>query len=241
MINRRRLASYLDSETLSESVKKEIRRLLKNNKVVLPGWSPTFLTRLGDIRTVIDVGVLDGTPELYQAFPEAYLVLVEALPSYENKCNALLEGRSGEVHMCAAGSEDGTTTIRHYQDRPRVSSMLEASSSKGLAYTELTVPLRRLDSMLKNTELSADVLLKIDVEGMELEVLKGAKETLKRVKYIIAETSIRKRHEGSYRFADLIAFLAAEDFQLFDALRVTRPRAMHPKASIMDAIFVREA
>lgn len=242
MIKRLRLGGYLDSASVPEEVKTEIRRILRDNKVILPGWSPSFLRSLGGVRTIIDVGVLDGTPALYQAFPDARLILVEALPMYEEACRRLLADRSGgELHMCAVGAVDGSTRIRYYPDRPATSSLLETATESDLALVEIDVPLRRLDGLLAGRGLEGDILLKIDVEGMELEVLRGAEELLPQVKYIIAETSVRRRHKNSYRFADLVGFLARHGFDLYDALRLTRTKAMQPGASIMDAIFVNGA
>ncbi len=240
MIRRPRLASYLESPVLSEEIKGEICKILRDNKVILPGWSPTFLRALGNVNTIIDVGVLDGTPALYRAFPDARLVLVEALPMYEETCRQLVSDHlaGGEVHICAVGSSDGTARIRYYPDRPATSSLLMTQGLKDIALVEIDIPLRRLDSLLDRGRLTPDVLLKVDVEGMELEVLKGAEGILPSIKYIVAETSIRRRHKASYRFADLVGFLAGHGFDLYDALRVTRARAMRPGASIMDAIFV---
>jgi FkbM family methyltransferase len=240
MIDRKALTTYLKSPALSEPLKRQIRRILENNKVVLPGWSPTFLSRLGKIDVIVDVGVLNGTPGLYKAFPDAHLILVEALPCYEKKCRQLIANRSGggEAYMYAVGSEEGTAHIRHYHDLPARSSLLENSSDNSLQYTEIEVPLRRLDRLLSKDQLKGKVVLKIDVEGMELDVLRGATGILPEIKYIIAEARIKQRHQNSYRFADLVGFLAEHGFNLYDALRITRARAMHPEASIIDAIFI---
>lgn len=242
MLKRRKLAGYLQSPALPDEVKADIRGVLSDNKVVLPGWSPTFIRALGDVRSIIDVGVLNGTPALYDAFPNAWLVLVEALPMYSDTCRNIIAGRNGgEVHMCAVGSYEGSVRIRYYPDRPATSSLLRTVDENDLELQEIEVPLRRLDSLLTASNLAPDTLLKIDVEGMELEVLKGAVRLLPRIKYIIAETSIRRRHQNSYRFADLIEFLGRYGFELYDALRVTRTHAMQPGASIMDAVFINEA
>lgn len=240
MFKRKKLAKYSRAQGLSEEIRADMRGMLADNKVILPGWSPTFLSRLGDIDTVIDVGVLKGTPELYKAYPKARLVLVEALRMYEATCRRIMEGREGAIHMCAVGSSDGSARIRHYPTIPARSSLLMTHASNDLEVEEIDVPLRRLDTLLSPPDLAGRVLLKIDVEGMELEVLRGATGILDRIEFIIAETSVRKRHRDSYRFADLVAFLAGHGFHLYDALRLTRTKALRPGASIMDAVFMNE-
>ena len=75
--------------------------------------------------------------------------------------------------------------------------------------------------------------MKINVEEMELEALRGAIGILSLVNYIIAETSVRRHHKDSYGLAD-------HGFHLYDALWLMRTKALAPGASIMDAVFVNE-
>lgn len=186
------------------------------------------------------MGVLEGTPSLYQAFPEAKLYLVEALPSYTRTCENLVRMHpgGGEVFMCAAGDDDGKLTIRYYKELPARSSALTTVGDNKMEATEVEVPLKRMDTMFAGKELAGDILLKIDVEGMEYKVIEGAPELLKKVKYCITETSIKNRHNDSYRFADFIALMKKNGFDLYDVLTVTRAKAMQPRASIMDAVFI---
>lgn len=239
MFKRSLLKNLVANESLPDDERKEITRLLRNKRTVLPGWSPTFLRKLGAIKTVIDVGVLDGTPSLYQAFPDAKLHLFEALPMYEQTCAGIVRNHpgGGSYHMVALGDAPGTANFRYYAEDPRKSSAV-VSALESLAVTEIEVPVKRLDQLLNASDLTADTLLKIDTEGYECHVLRGATGLLPSVKYCITETSIRKRHEGSYRFADLIALMKENGFDLYDVLTVTRAKPVEPKASIMDALFI---
>lgn len=240
MKSRRRIKGLLEGSKLPETVVREFKLILTNKKEILPGWTPSFLRKLGDIRTVIDVGVLEGTPPLYEAFPEAELLLVEALPMYEKACRNIVKAHpgGGEVFMVAAGDADAAINIRYYPDLPAQSSILQTVVNKDIEPREVEVPLRKLDTLFAGRDFSGDALLKIDTEGFEYNVIKGATETLKRVKYCITETSIRRRHENSYRFADLVALMKDNGFDLYDVLTVTRTKAMTPRASIMDAVFI---
>src|SRR4051812_5044560 len=62
-------------------------------------------------RTVIDVGVGDGTPELYAAFPAARFVLIEPLEEFAPALERLHEEIGADVVPAAAAPEAGRLTL----------------------------------------------------------------------------------------------------------------------------------
>src|SRR5215831_2872628 len=68
--------------------------------------------RGGDFAHVIDVGVADGTFDLYARFPGAFLELFEPDPRYYASIDAaVLTKRKGRLHRVALGNARGTTTL----------------------------------------------------------------------------------------------------------------------------------
>ena len=244
---RAKIQALLDTKTLPAEGEKLFLNILQNKKEVLPGWTPSFLQKLGNINTVIDIGVLEGTPSLYKAFPGAKLYLIEPLPMYEAACKDIVRKHAGggELFVCAAGAEDGSAEINYYPELPAQSSLLSsvilAQRETKVEIKQVTIPVKRLDTLFANVKLKGDVLLKIDTEGFEFKIIQGATETLKQIKYCITETSVRHRHKDSYRFADLVALMKSNGFDLYDVLTVTRPAADTPEASIIDAVFINSA
>ena len=55
----------------------------------------------------------------------------------------------------------------------------------------------RLDDFVADHEIERVALLKIDAEGMEVEILDGAAQTLHRTSEVVLETHGRERHEGA--------------------------------------------
>lgn len=80
------------------------------------------LSRLCQPRTVVDVGSGFGTLPLYEAFPNAYFILVEPLREYGASIEAILEKHKGEIHYKAVGNEEGWLEINVNKANPQLSS-----------------------------------------------------------------------------------------------------------------------
>lgn len=191
-------------------------------------WEPAYLERWGlRPRTLIDVGVGHGTPHLYDAFPDARLVLVEPLAEFAPAVARILARRPGVHVAAAAGAASGTRTV-HVEPR-----FLERSSFFDRHALEVTgdrreartLPVRTLDAIVAEHAPPGPFGLKIDTEGAELDVIRGATETLRATEFVIAEVSVLPRFAGSYAFADFVAAMADAGFGAFDVLGVGRADA----------------
>ena len=64
-----------------------------------------------------------------------------------------------------------------------------------------------LDNIFSSISLEGSVLLKIDVQGFELNVLKGAKNILSKINFIYLEYSNNKQYQGQPTFHEIYSFL----------------------------------
>ena len=167
--------------------------------------------------TVFDVGVAQGTPELYTYVSRsgALLVLVEPLEEFEGYMRELLRKHRGFVYLAAAGEVRGEVVLNLYSDLRKTSRYKKVDMNDRAIKTR-KVRMIPLDDILGEHELPGPYLLKIDVEGDELSVLKGAKLILTQTEVVIVETSVSRRFEGGSEFADIVTFLRGEGFRLCD-------------------------
>ena len=66
--------------------------------------------------------------------------------------------------------------------------------------------------MLKN--IVGPIILKLDVQGLELEVLKGAKHLLSKVDYIVAEVSFIDTYKDQVNANSIIEYLETKFFEI---------------------------
>jgi len=198
-----------------------------------PKFSVGYLRKYGfRIDTLVDIGVFAGTPVLYELFRDKKIVLIDPMPDVPQRCRQWLDDPSLDTQFLqyAVGSAEAdievtltgaTTSLLDRRDKP-------VRPSSGVAHAQV----RRLDDLLRDHGCSGPFGLKIDTEGFELEVIRGAGQTLRSTEFVIAEVSIRNRFEGGYTFAEFVAAMDAHDFALADILTV------HGHSRHADLLFV---
>lgn len=122
----------------------------------------------------------------------------------------------------ALGEEDGTVTV-NVAAKSHSSSILpmrplHADAAPGSRYVgEETAPMRRLDSVDHECLRRATApFLKIDTQGYEMPVLRGAGALLDRVRGLEVELSVAALYEGQALYRDVIDYLEARGFALWD-------------------------
>lgn len=167
-----------------------------------------------NIDTIIDVGVEKGTQFLINRFPDAKYYLIEANPIfYEYLEKDFLKKFKGKLFKSAAGHE---ITKKYLFDSGPISSFYERDDYK--FKDKKLVSILPLDIILKNEDVKKNTILKVDCEGGELDVLKGASNILNIVNYVIVELRLQKIK--TYNPSDLINYLFQKDFMWGSILKV---------------------
>lgn len=165
-------------------------------------------------RSLVDVGSNVGQFSIAFAerYPNSKIYAFEPLPD----CASLLIRNTGdldiEIQQIAIGGTDDVIDI-HVNEHRHSSSLLKLGNRHKAAFPQareiasIPVAMKRLDSVLRDVDLPEPGLLKIDVQGYEREVLRGATKTLKRIDSILLEVSFTPLYEAEAGFAELSTIL----------------------------------
>ena len=165
-------------------------------------------------RTIIDGGANKGqfARAAIELFPDARVVAFEPLPDVAAMLRQNLSDRTNvTVHEAALGPADGTTTF-HRQPYSLASSVLKPTGEARETET-VEVPVIRLDSALKASDLQPPILLKLDLQGYELEALRGGPDVLSRADAVLLEASFVRGYEHEPLFVEVLDFMRAAGFE----------------------------
>jgi FkbM family methyltransferase len=188
--------------------------------------------------TVIDVGVGPGTPELYAGFPDARLVLVEPLHEWRGQLEELQRTRGAEVVMAAAGEEPGQLELSVHRVLA-CSSLLGGRRGEDREPEQRTVEVVRLDDVAVERGLAGPFVVKVDVEGAELQVLAGAPEILRETELVLLEVSLFELVPGAPQLHDVVAWMHGHGFVVAD-LYNGHNRMLDGALAQLDVAFVQE-
>jgi FkbM family methyltransferase len=186
------------------------------------GWRPENLRKPGFApATVIDVGVARGTPNLYDAFADAHLVLIEPLREFEEDLKRISRRRNGEYVLAAVGAEPGRAEIyvnpeMLYESSFLVNEWRPPEQHEALERREIEVT--TLDALRAERGWKGPFGLKIDAEGYEHRVIEGGVELLRETEFVIAEVSVTRPFTGGVSFADFVALMDGHGFAVHDLL-----------------------
>lgn len=201
--------------------------------VVVPSWRlPTLpqekclrdMFRRYGIKRVIDIGANEGQ---FCEFIRHNVGFQGAITSFEPLPNlaavlrvkAVADG-NWEVHECALGSAPGTLELNVTQHTVFSSALepIEHEVTEGMNRVEskVTVRLSTLDIELEDVRDLDRTFVKIDTQGFDLEVLRGAQRTLASVPALQTEVSFRPLYHGMPDYTQSIQAFGRLGFAVSD-------------------------
>lgn len=165
-------------------------------------------------QVIYDIGANDGswTRDAKSVFPQARYEEFEANSEHR---------RSGR-HMVLLGDTEKDITF-YKAVGPGVGANTGASVYLEVThhyapgnYVEETLPMVPLDVYAGRMNLPQPDLLKLDVQGAELDVLRGAESILSKTQYVLLEASLHRWNKDAPMIEEIVSYMALHEFELVD-------------------------
>ena len=168
-----------------------------------------------EIATIIDVGAAEGAFFVVRAenglFPGARHFFVDAMKENEEGYRKLADKFGAGYEIAALSCIEGEVAIRI---DPNFYNTHVEHLQPGTPYPTLRrVPMRTLDSVVEKHALHPPFAIKLDVQGGELDVLRGALRTLDNAVVITTEVGIFTERDT---LVELLEFMQGMGWGVFD-------------------------
>ena len=173
-------------------------------------------------KTVVDIGANRGQFALVARFccPMAKVISFEPLPEAAGGFSKVFpRDRQVVLHQVAVGPRRAEALLYVTADDDS-SSLLPTGHLQQKVFPRtalkrtIVVNVAPLSDYVDSEEVAPPALLKLDVQGFELEALRGCQTLLDRFQYVIAECSFSELYKGQALAHEVIRFLERYDLHL---------------------------
>jgi len=174
---------------------------------------------------IVDIGANHGTwmKEALNHFPDAYYTLLEPQYWMKDSIDDLLKSNPKiTFHGVGAGAKEGSFKFTIVDRDDSCSFRYTEEEAKAQGYKQIEIPVVTLNDLLNKSELPVPDLIKIDAEGLDIEVLQGANSFFGKTEIFMVEAGVvNKVFDNS--FLQLLTFMDNNGYRLFEITDLNRP------------------
>ena len=167
------------------------------------------------VSSILDIGASDGkwSEEAMHHFQEARFLGIDPLAEREEYLKRLsLNHPQFDYVIAAAGDVDEGYASMRVDEGDLDSSTINGTNPGDVR----EVPLRSIDSLVKEFALPAPYFLKFDTHGYEVPIIKGADRTLEETNAVLMEVHNFHIAENALRFPQMCTFMEERGFLPLD-------------------------
>lgn len=229
---RRKTPQKKNNETIID-VSNDHRRTMEESLLHLKqlGYQP---------KLIIDIGAASGTIPILNTFPAARHLLIEPLIEFEPTLTKLKESYNLDFLIAAVAIGTQEMSINVHKDLYGSSLLKEEDGSiaDGVTRQVRVIALNEVPAHF-NINVYEDTLIKVDVQGAELDVLKSGEDLLTKAAAVIIECSFFKFLKHSNDITDVIKYMQQHGFVMYDMFDFHN-RPLDNALGQVDILFVKE-
>lgn len=188
---------------------------------------------------IIDVGAHKGgwTRELIKYYPLANYTLLEPQLALKEHAQDLLTQGNVKWLTTGAGCNDEKLAFTYVERADSRSFIYSEKQAKERGLSQEIIEVHRLDTIVNSGNFGIPEIVKIDAEGLDLEVLIGLGEYLGKVEVIFVEVALANKIYKN-TLEEVVTLMYKKGYKVFDVTDLNRP-FQKPVLWLMELVFVK--
>jgi FkbM family methyltransferase len=227
---------------ISQLLPEKWKRYIKGDLFRVPETESSIrrMKRLGfNPGVAVDVGAYVGewTRSFRRIFPDSHVLMIEPQASkIALLAKAAAELPNVELRLVLLGARAEANI--GFCESETASSVLAESENRRPPNTYL--PMTTLDAVTEGSAFARPDFIKLDVQGYEIEVLRGGVRTLESAEAVLMEVNLLELYEGTPLFHESADYMGKQGFQVYELGSLIR-RPYDGALWQADVIFVRNS
>ncbi|MEP6949716.1 MAG: FkbM family methyltransferase [Ginsengibacter sp.] len=190
---------------------------------------------------IVDIGANHGTwtREALIEFPNCIYTLVEPQSGMKESIEDLLETNPNiSFNAFGAGKKSGLYKFTIADRDDSGSFIYSEGQAKEKGFKQIEVPIITLNELIEEKNLPIPDIIKIDAEGLDIEVLEGSSNFFGKTEVFMVEAGVVNK-VFTNSFLELINFMDEKGYRLFDITDLNRP-LKSPVLWLVELVFVKK-
>lgn len=191
------------------------------------------------VKNILDIGAnrAEWSELASSIFNDASFYLIEPQKELSSDLDNFFKNHKGAWFLGGAGAKDGELTLSMWDDLAGSSFLLPENENSDKKQRK--VPIFAIDTLIKENKIPIPDICKIDVQGFELEVLKGAEVLFGKTEVFILEASLFKFSPNQPLLHEIIEFMTDRNYFIYDFAGFAN-RPLDKALGQVDICFVKE-
>jgi FkbM family methyltransferase len=191
---------------------------------------------------IVDVGANHGTwtREILKYFPKAYYTLLEPQGQLQSSIKDIMDvNEKVTFHPIGAGSKPGKFKFTIVERDDSCTFVLTEEEAKSKGYQQVEIPIVQLNQFLPTISEIIPDIIKIDAEGLDLEVLEGATHYFGLTEIFMVEAGVMAKNIKNSAAA-VMQYMEKNGYRLFDITDLNRT-LKNDALWLVELVFVKKS
>ena len=214
------------------------RRISLPKDILLNNFYENIIKSGFQAHTIVDIGANKGfwTRNAMQFFPTARFLMIEPQINLNTHMGDLVQNSSIKLLNLGVGNQNGVLKFTIHKRDDSCSFAYSEEEAKKLGLEQVKIPIKTLNTILKENNFPIPDLVKIDAEGLDYEVIEGASDILGKTEVFLVEASVN-RDQYKNTLLKMIQLFDIYGYKLFEITDINREKE-HYTLSLVELVFI---